>query len=893
VVGQWPLVGREEELAELERRLGPGTEPVGPAPGGAAAGGVAIFGDAGVGKTRLLAAAVEARHDRGATVEWVRATEAARGIALGSFAHLLGSGDEVHDREDLLHLALARLRERATGGAGDFVLAVDDAHLLDEASVALLHLAVTQAPITVLLSVRTGEPLPLGLVALWKDELLARLDIGPLSRDATEQLVLAVLGARVPASLVDRVWELSRGNALFLRELVTTALERRAGGGGGRILLPEGPRERLTELVEERLRLLDPRARAALELVAVGEQVPLAAAERLVDAADIEALEQRGFVEVVDAGAVTSVQIAHPLYGEVLAAGLPRLRLRALLRRLVGAAEDLDGFDRLRLATWRLESGAPGDADELLPLAREALGRLDHALAERLARAAGGTDRADAGLVLGEALSGQGHVGEAEAVLARLHPDTPEQVAHIAIARASGLFLHLDRSAEAYAVLQRAADELAGHPAWQAECWSVLAQMGMFMMRLDEAGELAGRVLDDPAALGSARVRAVSVAVTVWGAAGRIDEALALVDEDIYATARRHRREVPYGEIQLRMARFQALYWAGRAHELDALTADRLGLRVEHPSPSLQGILAGFRGGALLLRGRARAALAEFDRSSRALAESDWFGQRPLTEAMRARAAVFTGDLEGADEALAAADAAFAADPMRGARTLPFIELSRAWLLAANGEIGDAATRCLTLATALEHTARPLAVEVLHAAVRLGRAPDAVAALDRLAATVDGPRATVAARHAHALAGGDAEELEAVARAFEDIGADLLAAEAWRSATNAHRRSGHGARASAAARTVDELLEGCGGPWSPAMEPLLPAGVELTRREHEIAVQAARGRTSAEIAADLYLSVRTVDTHLGRVYRKLMVDGRHQLAVALGLAPGEEPPRVT
>jgi DNA-binding CsgD family transcriptional regulator len=429
--------------------------------------------------------------------------------------------------------------------------------------------------------------------------------------------------------------------------------------------------------------------------------------------------------------------------------------------------------------------------------------------------------------------------------------------------------------------------------------------MGMFMMRLEDAGELADRVLGDPAAPDSARVRAVSVAVTVWGAAGRIDEALALVDEDLYAAARRHRREVPYGEIQLRMSRFQALYWAGRAHELDALTADRLGLRIDHPSPSLQGILAGFRGGALLLRGRAPAALAEFDRSSRALAESDWFGQRPLTEAMRARAAVFAGDLERADEALAAADTAFAADPMRGARTLPFIELSRAWLLAAQGGIGDAADRCLMLATALEHTAKPLAVEVLHAAVRLGHARDAVGPLDRLAAAVDGPRAMVAARHAHALAEGDAAELEAVARALEDVGADLLAAEAWRSAANAHRRAGHGARSSAATRTVDELLQRCGGPWSPALEPLLPAGVELTRREHEIAVQAARGRTSAEIAADLYLSVRTVDTHLGRVYRKLMVDGRHELAAALGLAagaerglapgvePGTEPPRVT
>ena len=92
------------------------------------------------------------------------------------------------------------------------------------------------------------------------------------------------------------------------------------------------------------------------------------------------------------------------MYGEILAAGLPHLRRRALLRELVRAVEGIDRFDRLRLATWRLESGVPGDPDLLLPLAREALARLDHRLAERLALAAGGTSRADAGLVIAEAL---------------------------------------------------------------------------------------------------------------------------------------------------------------------------------------------------------------------------------------------------------------------------------------------------------------------------------------------------------------------------------------------------------------------------------------------------------------------------------------------------------
>ena len=881
MVRNWPLVGRDAELDSLRHLL---LSDRGPR-------GVAVFGDAGVGKTRLVTEAIDGLRADGVAVEWVRATEAARAIPLGSFAHLLTAGDEVHQREDLLHFALARLHERA--GDRRFLLAVDDAHLLDEVSVALLHLAVTQSDIRVLVSIRMGQSdPPPGLVALWKDELLARLDVLPLDRDATESLVLAVLGAGVPTSVVDRIWQLSRGNALFVRELVTAAVERRDRGGRGRVVLAEGTQARLRELVDERLRLLDPGARAALEIVAVGEQVPLDAAERLAGAGELEDLERRGLVEVTgDEGAV--IQVAHPVYGEVLSQALPRTRRRALLRDLVGAVEALNAseapVDPLRLATWRLESGVTGDPEDLLALAREAMGRLDHHLAERLARAAGGAERADAGLVVGEALSGQGRIEEAQTVLAGLRPSEPAEVARIAIARANELFLHLDRSNDAFDVLRAADTDLAGQPAWQAECRSVLAQTFMFSLRLNEAGEMADELLASPDTGETARVRAATVAVTAWSAQGRIDEALGLLSDDLHASARRHRRDVPYGDLQLRMARFQTLYWGGRVREADDCTAANLGLDVSFPPPSLRGILAGFRGGALMLRGRADEALAELQRAARALEETDWFGQRPLAEAMRARAAVFAGELTVADEALRAADEAYLADTLRGARTRPYIELSRMWLLAARGQVAEASDRCLMLAAAMEHVAKPVAVEVLHAAVRLGRATDAVAGMERLDAVVDGPFVGLALRHARALVNDDADELAAVGRDFVDLGADLLAAEAYRSAANAYRRDGRGASASASARRVDELLAACGSPRSPALELVVPAGEDLTDREREVALLAAAGRTSPEIAEALFLSVRTVDTHLHRVYRKLSIEGRHQLAEAFGTVAAAAP----
>ena len=55
----------------------------------------------------------------------------------------------------------------------------------------------------------------------------------------------------------------------------------------------------------------------------------------------------------------------------------------------------------------------------------------------------------------------------------------------------------------------------------------------------------------------------------------------------------------------------------------------------------------------------------------------------------------------------------------------------------------------------------------------------------------------------------------------------------------------------------------------------------LTNREREIALLAASGQTSRVIAEHLFLSARTVDNHLGRIYEKLGVSNRAELAMAL------------
>jgi DNA-binding CsgD family transcriptional regulator len=96
-----------------------------------------------------------------------------------------------------------------------------------------------------------------------------------------------------------------------------------------------------------------------------------------------------------------------------------------------------------------------------------------------------------------------------------------------------------------------------------------------------------------------------------------------------------------------------------------------------------------------------------------------------------------------------------------------------------------------------------------------------------------------------------------------------------------HRDAGrYGSAASAAAR-AEQYAAACEDPHLPTA--LGARGTEqLTEREQEIAAFAAAGHASKEIASALRISVRTVDTHLGRVYRKLGVDGRAGLADVFG-----------
>lgn len=180
-----------------------------------------MAGAAGVGKTRLAREALAVAQQCGARTRWAAATASARAWPLGAFAAMLGVVGP--DPARLLRQASAALL--AGAGRAGVIVGVDDAHLLDELSATLVHQLVLRRAARVVLTLRTGETPPDAVTALWKDGHLTRLELQPLSQEETAALVEARLDGPLDSAAARRLWSVTQGNALYLRQLVDGELE--------------------------------------------------------------------------------------------------------------------------------------------------------------------------------------------------------------------------------------------------------------------------------------------------------------------------------------------------------------------------------------------------------------------------------------------------------------------------------------------------------------------------------------------------------------------------------------------------------------------------------------------------------------------------------------------
>ena len=874
--GAWPLVGRNEELAAILEAIG-ATERI----------GVVVAGEAGVGKTRLAREVLAMARARGLATRWAVATQAAATIPLGALAQLLPDlGERTPSQAQLLRGAAAALQEQA--GSRRLVLGVDDAHLLDDSSAALVQQLAAAPHVFVLATLRSGEPAPDPIIALWKDGLAERLELQALSRREVEQLVCSVLGGRVDGLTLHRLWRATLGNNLLLRELLL------AGREDGELIYRDGvwrwtgaigATSRLGDMVEARLGRLDGTQRAVLELVAAGEPLGPMVVEQSASPGVLEALERRSLIVVERHGRRLEVRLAHPLYGDVLRRRTPFLRTRAVCGQLADAVEAVGmrrREDLLRVATWRLATARPARPELLTAAARRA-GCADDVLAERLARAAveagGGIE---AGIVLGRALHSQRRYQEAERALADLADmaATEQQLAELAIERADTL-RPMHRYAEATAELRATAAAVAA-PGPRNRLATALAKSLIFDGDVGRALEMASAVLANEQADEPAFAQAIWIAAWALVLVGRASEAIAVVGLR-ERLGDRWKDEAPWSHAMIECRRVGAWLSLGRFDEAEATAGagyreslrDQWAWGVKFWALELMNVA--------LARGRVRTAVRWGQEN---LAQVPAAGDATLPHLNLVVPLALAGDLEGAEAAFARAEVA----RFRHSRlALLEVEQARRWIEAGQGSLSSAITLAIRAADLAESMgANDSCAIALHDAARLGGAAQVAERLGALAKRVDSPVVPLYAAHATALARMSGAALDELAISFEGIGAMLLAAEASAEATLAHRGAGHHQASRLSAARASMLAGRCEGAQTPALR-LLQQPPSLTPREREIAGLVAAGLSNRMIAERLVVSVRTVDNHLQHVFDKLGVRNRRQLGTLISAGATSDP----
>src|SRR3984957_20544168 len=328
---RWPLIGRSEEMRAIQAAISASD-----------VSGIVVYGAAGVGKSRIARESSPAAEYHGCEGRLAGGTSSARASPLGVLSAWAPSG--VTDTVQLLRGVIELLTAASSDAA--VVVGVDDVHLLDDLSIFVVQQIVQRGAAKMILTVRDGEPIPAAVQEIWKGGRFDRLDLQPLSLDETSTLLSATLGGSVDPDAAHRLWNLTRGNVLYLRTIVDQEvadgrLVKRRGcwRRGGDPPMPPG----LVELIESRSGALPTAVSDVVDALAFGEPIELAALSRVTDPAAVEEAETRGLITLEPAASGVEVRVAHPLYGEGRrrrAAATQLRRLRGLIAAELAAADD-------------------------------------------------------------------------------------------------------------------------------------------------------------------------------------------------------------------------------------------------------------------------------------------------------------------------------------------------------------------------------------------------------------------------------------------------------------------------------------------------------------------------------------------------------------------------
>jgi DNA-binding CsgD family transcriptional regulator len=898
---------------------------------------VLVTGEPGIGKSRLLDEAGAALRARSWRVLPVPADRLARHAPYAALATALrGVSVDNTFTEELRRDALAALEPPAEPAlppgtvfgracaaltrlctalcaAGPLALTVDDLPELDDDCLALLAVVLRRlsgAPIGLVATARShlAEPNPAA------EELLDRLadsvelvpvELGTLSAAELAELVTPVLGGAPDAELAGELYRLADGNPFFATEIARSLLDGAAvavASGQCRLAAPPGEiRLTRSDAVLRRAVPLDPAARAVaramavLRAVEIGRLGLVAAVVGLREADLATAFDELVRAHVVVRDPAGRYRFSHDIvadavYREIGPAQrrmLHRAAAAGLLRqRAAGVPVDL-----LELAGHVAESAEPGESEAIevlaeaarraLPGAPEPAARLcgralelsspdDPARAGQLAlrcralaRASRPADAVPAGLAALELLPvGEERHRTATAVisslflLARVDEAVAVADAEVARVRAEGgtapaalhaqralMLCFAGRTEEARAQAEIAAETPPASPAEEVVVCGQLAMLTSMLTRHNETLSFADRALRASGESVTLRMQALAVCASTGALAGLLPD----------AAARLHEARRIAGDAAA--AGGAAPLFAGEL-DLAQVVLDFLGGRWDAALEALRTVAA-----ELAVRQQATLAAA--------------------LNAIELEMRTWRGEL--------AVAAALAAGP---APVLSNMADLHAWALAGyQAAAGDPGTARATLCTALARPGlRPYGCLLLSRLVELdpARAADALARLVQEAEPQVSPWSRTTLHRTAGAARGDAvalhravDDAAAGGLVFERARAQLALAELDHAAVpelvEAHqtfaRLGAHGLRRQAG-RRLHEL-----GAKVPRERPRA-AGL-LTESEERVARLVQQGMRNREIAGALHYSPRSIEVYLSRIYAKLRVGSRLELARAL------------
>ncbi|WP_320668803.1 helix-turn-helix transcriptional regulator [Patulibacter defluvii] len=896
--------GREAELRAIEAFLARRT-----------LASLVLAGSAGVGKTTLWEAAVERAAAAGLRVLQTRARDSEAALAFTGLGDLLADVDDGQlaalppPQRHAVEVALLRAEPTAGGAepraiavgvlgvlrqlvaAGPLVVAIDDVQWLDGPTADALGFALRRLegqPLLVVASEReaTGTAFdPPGDVE--------RLTVGGLGAEALAAVLAERLGLRLHAGTARELERASHGNPMFAIE-VGRRLQRDGIPPVGQPLPHPGGIE---ELVRSRVVELPEPVRQVLLTTALGDVGPGADAAALVAEDPLHAAISQGLVVAGE-----RLRPAHPLLGAAAVAAASPAERRAVHGRLALHAAtpearahhhalavsgaDAEAAAELAAAAARLAGrGALGDATRL---AGHALRLTPADDPQRVARV----------LELGDLLARAGYATRLDELLDAEFDGLPPGAA-----RARGHLLRLDGlDAETMVAyeghIERALAEEIGDPTvWaQALARRVVAVALVAVERLALADEWSAEALrvaetaDEP-------VAREAIASRAW--------VLALRGRPLDEPALRS-RGLPDADLYHSLDRIEARRrtWRG---ELDAGRAllSELHERADARGEDLAVAISRFHRLELELRAGRAADAARWLEQAEDL-NADGFLAPALLERLHAQLAIVRGDLLHARRSAARAIELSTADGLRW----HVLEAAVAAGVAALAS-GDPEAALEPLESVWAHLLReridelgafPVAPELAEALVALGRLDDAHAVGERvgvLAAEGHPWAAATADRIAglvQAAEGGAAQERgwAALARAAEAYGEQGLGHDAGRTLlalgrSQRRQRKWGGARTALEGARAAFAGDGATGWAALADDELARVGgrrprreeTELTPAEARVATLAVEGRTNKEIAQVLVVTVSTVEAHLSRIYAKLGIRSRNQLASRL------------